>query len=78
MQDVMHPLAQVAPILGGAVARAGRAGVVLPDELREGWRQRAFEGIRDRGIEVVLDMLANPVTPTPSPAPAQTLAPTPA
>jgi hypothetical protein len=32
----------------------------------------------DRGIEVVLDMLANPPTPTPSPEPALTLAPTPA
>ena len=34
--------------------------------------------VLDRGIEVVLDMLANPPIPTPSPAPAQTLAPTPA
>jgi carboxyl-terminal processing protease len=36
------------------------------------------DSVLDRGIEVVLDMLANPPTPTPSPEPALTLAPTPA
>ena len=36
------------------------------------------DAVLDKGVEVVLDMLANPPTPTPSPAPALTLAPTPA
>jgi len=36
------------------------------------------DAVLDKGIEVVLDMLANPQTPTPTPAPALTLAPTPA
>ncbi len=36
------------------------------------------DAVLDRGIEVVLEMLANPPTPTPSPAPALTVAPTPA
>jgi hypothetical protein len=35
MQDVMHPLPQIAPVPGGAVARAGRAGIVFLDELRQ-------------------------------------------
>jgi carboxyl-terminal processing protease len=34
------------------------------------------DAVLDRGVEVVLDMLANPPTPTPSPAPALTVAPT--
>jgi carboxyl-terminal processing protease len=34
--------------------------------------------VLDKGVEVVLDMLANPPTPSQSPAPALTLAPTPA
>jgi carboxyl-terminal processing protease len=36
------------------------------------------DAVLDRGIEVVLDMLANPPTPTPTAAPALTVAPTPA
>ena len=36
------------------------------------------DAVLDKGVEVVLDMLANPPTPTPTPAPALTLAPTPA